>query len=195
MESAQTDETKAAFEAKYQKKAALLQQQNKAYNQYCEDTGLKKQSDRISIAKWDRSQAAKATAVARKYNIQQEIREKNLQFIENDAKIKKTSGLPSKIKEADTAISHTVDVNLPKLSGVVPKGSTATDVYTMAGGGTSTPIRDLKRLYTMYPEYGDAAGWKKVSGTVYAKHHHYVVHWYQNNGKVPKTEIKLKGAK
>lgn len=67
MENAQTDETKAAFEAKYQKKAALLQQQNKAYNQYCEDTGLKKQSDRISIAKWDRSQAAKATAAARKY--------------------------------------------------------------------------------------------------------------------------------
>lgn len=124
-----------------------------------------------------------------------ERRENNLQFIENDATIKASSGLPTKIKEADTAISHTVDVNLPKLSGVVPKGSTATDVYTMAGGGTSTPIRDLKRLYALYPEYGDAADWKKVSGTVYAKHHHYVVHWYQNNGKVPKTEIKLKGAK
>lgn len=68
MENARTDETKAAFEAKYQKKAALLQQQNKAYNQYCEDTGLKKQSDRITIAKWDRSQAAKATAAAKKYN-------------------------------------------------------------------------------------------------------------------------------
>lgn len=68
MENAQTEETKAAFEAKYQKKAALLQEQNKAYNQYCEKTGLKKLPDRITIAKWDRSQAAKATAAARKYN-------------------------------------------------------------------------------------------------------------------------------
>lgn len=68
MENAQTEETKAAFEAKYQKKAALLQEQNKAYNQYCEETGLKKLPDRITIAKWDRSQAAKATAAARKYN-------------------------------------------------------------------------------------------------------------------------------
>lgn len=72
MENAQTEETKAAFEAKYQKKAALLQEQNKAYNQYCEETGLKKLHDRITIAKWDRSQAAKATAAARKYNASKE---------------------------------------------------------------------------------------------------------------------------
>ncbi len=69
MENTQDKTVKAAFEAKYQKKAALLQQQNKAYNQYCEDTGLKKQSDRVTISKWDRSQAAKATAAAKKYNL------------------------------------------------------------------------------------------------------------------------------
>lgn len=66
---AETDpETREAYEAKYQKKAALLQKQNEAYNQFCEENGLKKQHDRISIAKWNRSEAAKARAAAKRYN-------------------------------------------------------------------------------------------------------------------------------
>lgn len=66
---AETDpETRETYEAKYQKKAALLQKQNEAYNQFCEDNGLKKQHDRISIAKWNRSEAAKARAAAKRYN-------------------------------------------------------------------------------------------------------------------------------
>lgn len=66
---AETDPTeKEYWEKKYQKKAALLQKQNAAYNQFCEDNGLKKQQDRISIAKWNRSEAAKARAAAKRYD-------------------------------------------------------------------------------------------------------------------------------
>ena len=59
---------KAEYEAEYQRKAALLQRQNAAYNQFCEDNNLKKQQDRLHIAKWDRSQAAKARAAAKRWN-------------------------------------------------------------------------------------------------------------------------------
>lgn len=52
----------------FQKKAALLQRQNAAYNQFCEENGLKKQSERIRIAKWDRQKAAQARAAAKRYN-------------------------------------------------------------------------------------------------------------------------------
>ena len=52
----------------YERAAALLQRQNAAYNAYCEDNNLKKRSDRISIAKWDRKQAAQARAAAKRYN-------------------------------------------------------------------------------------------------------------------------------
>lgn len=52
----------------YERTAALLQRQNAAYNAYCEYNNLKKRADRISIAKWDRSQAAKARAAANRYN-------------------------------------------------------------------------------------------------------------------------------
>lgn len=67
-DSEKNPDRRAEFEAEYQRKAALLQRQNAAYNQFCEETGLKKQNDRIHIAKWNRSQAAKARAAARKYN-------------------------------------------------------------------------------------------------------------------------------
>lgn len=66
---AETDPTEREYwDKKYQKKAALLQKQNAAYNQFCEDNDLKKQHDRISIAKWNRSEAAKARAAAKRYN-------------------------------------------------------------------------------------------------------------------------------
>ncbi len=56
----------AGDEEMYQRKSALLQKQNAAYNQFCEDNGLKKRADRINIARWDRKQAANARAAARK---------------------------------------------------------------------------------------------------------------------------------
>ena len=59
---------KDLIENDYQRKAALLQRQNAAYNQFCEENGLKKQSERIRIAKWDRQKAAQARAAAKRYN-------------------------------------------------------------------------------------------------------------------------------
>lgn len=68
VDSAQTVDSKTAAEKEYQKASALLQKRNEAYNQFCEENNLKKLNERITIAKWDRSQAAKARAAAKKYN-------------------------------------------------------------------------------------------------------------------------------
>lgn len=161
---------------------------NQEYKRFSKAAGLRLQHESMEMPGFGSKQAREAEKTAESY-------EKNLQFIKNDATIKEESGLPKKLQEADTVIPHTVAVNLPKIQGVVPKGAATVEVYTMAGDGTSTPIRDLKRLYATYPEYGDASNWKKKSGTVYAKNHHYVVHWYENTKGVPPDEIKLKGAK
>lgn len=155
---------------------------------FLKQTGRRQDSSRSQIGTFGRSEAGKATWQAK-------TAERNRAFILNDAAAKAASSLPKKRTISDVEIQHTLDVNIGKLQGVVPSGTTGTDAYVMAGNGTSTPIRDLRRLYEAYPEYGDASGWEKVSATVYGKHHHYVVHWYQNNGKVPAEEIKLKGAK
>ena len=65
-DKAGTPEGKAKLEAEYQKQAALLQKRNAAYNQFCEDNNLKKLNERITIAKWDRKQAAQARVAAKK---------------------------------------------------------------------------------------------------------------------------------
>lgn len=201
MENEKDPVKKAAYEAEYQQKAALLQKQNKAYNDFCKSTGQKKRDDRISIAKWDRKQAAQARAAAKKYSIDTENRKRNLLFIENDAKIKATSGLPKKLVGLpNEQLKHTVKVDVwPVKKGdfefhaVAPKMAEMANMEVMAGYGTSTPIRDVRRLYETYNL--DAEKWQKKSGTVHGKSYHYVIHWYENDGFVPQDEIKLKGMK
>ena len=61
-------ERKVEYQEKFERKAALLQRQNKEYNQFCEDNNLKKQNERIHVAMWDRKQAAQATAAAKRWN-------------------------------------------------------------------------------------------------------------------------------
>ena len=66
LEAAQTDESRESIRKSYERKAYLLQNQNKAYNDFCEENNLKRLSERLRIAKWDREQAAKATAAAKR---------------------------------------------------------------------------------------------------------------------------------
>lgn len=194
VDKASTPEGKALAEAEYQKQAALLQKRNAAYDKFCEDNNLKKLNERITIAKWDRKQAAQVRGAAIK-------RENNLKFIEQDDTIKASSGLPKKLKDLPSEkIKHTVNVNIwPDKPGdfefhaVAPKGADMEKIEVMAGAGTSTPIRDLRRLYETYNL--DAKYWQKKSGTAYGKDYHYVIHWYENKGFVPQDEIKLKGMK
>lgn len=68
VDSIKDDKAKFAADMDYQRKAALLQKQNKAYMDYCSENGLKPLSDRIQIAKWDRRQAAAARGAAKRYN-------------------------------------------------------------------------------------------------------------------------------
>lgn len=70
IDAAKDEAVKATLQDEYSKAAAQLQKQNAAYNDFCEKNNLKRLSDRLSVAKWTRSEAAKATAVARKLNKQ-----------------------------------------------------------------------------------------------------------------------------
>ena len=68
MDGAPDGDMKAAMERKYQRKAALLQKQNKQYNAFCEEHDRKRLADRLAVANWDRKQSAAATGAARKWN-------------------------------------------------------------------------------------------------------------------------------
>lgn len=159
-----------------------LKRQESIYKDFSEQAGLYTRSERMQVHGFGRSQAQKAVWANKK---ETEI----LDFIQKDAIIKESSGLPKKVSLPDEKLKQTVNVELPNLNGVVPKGADLANVYCMAGENTSTPIRDIKRLYEVHG--GDMSKWQKKSGDAYAKNYKYVVHWYENDGKA--VEYKLKG--
>ena len=67
MDKCQDEFTKSELERMYMRKSALLSKQNQAYTDYCETNSMKKLNDRISIARWDRKQAAAARGAAKKW--------------------------------------------------------------------------------------------------------------------------------
>lgn len=68
IDGAKDAELRATLQDDYGKAAQILQKQNAAYNKLCEDNNLKRLGDRLNVARWNRSEAAKATAAARKRN-------------------------------------------------------------------------------------------------------------------------------
>lgn len=120
----------------------------------------------------------------------------NLTFIRNDAKIKAASDLPKVLRGLpDEVTKATADVSFDIVRGIIPKGVPVSAVVVMAGKDTSTPIRDLKRLYATYSDYGMASNWQKKSGSVMTSNFAYELHWYEANGLVPPNEIKVKRVK
>ena len=67
VDNAPTDEMRDVEDVEYQKKAALLERQNKAYNDFCKENDLRPLQDRLTIAQWDRKQAAAARGAAQRY--------------------------------------------------------------------------------------------------------------------------------
>ena len=175
-------------------KLVVLQQE---YKRFSDGVGLPVQYSRLEKAGFDWKKAKDADSAWKK----EKQHQKNLQIIADDAKIKAASGLPKKLENLpNEKLKHTVNVDIEPIAkggfqfhAVAPKESELSKMEIQAGYGTSTPIRDLRRLYATYG--GQPEKWQKKSGTAYGKEYHYVIHWYENDGFVPVEEIKLKGMK
>ena len=72
VDNSQDEKLKFELDLKYQDAAAYLQKWNKKYNDFCAENNLKRLEDRISIAKWDRAQAAAAREAAKIYENRKE---------------------------------------------------------------------------------------------------------------------------
>lgn len=57
--------SKAELQTLYERKAALLQKQNKTYNDFCEENGLKRLQDRLHVSGWNKSQASAASGTVK----------------------------------------------------------------------------------------------------------------------------------
>lgn len=67
VEKCQDEAAKFELQQALDRKSYLLSRQNKAYNDFCEQNGLRKQAERLQIARWQREQAAKARGAAKRY--------------------------------------------------------------------------------------------------------------------------------
>lgn len=123
---AENPEHKAALDEDYKKKSAKLERQNKEYKDFCEQNGLKTRQERITIAKWDRKQAAEARGAAARYKNSRsaELKEKpDTSTVEISAGSPLTeSSSGAKIEEAkrneiipitDKAIEEVPEVKIP----------------------------------------------------------------------------------
>lgn len=184
IESADNEDLKSALQNDFDYRSLKLKEHENKYKDFCKQTTLPSLNERLQTKGFGRSVSQKAVHSA-----------KDLKYIKDDAIIRPKNGFPKKIFLPDEKLKHTVNVSFegsskaPNIESVVPKGATLTDVYVMAGEGTSTPIRDLKRLYSTY----GGTKWQKKGGTVIGDNFEYNIHWYEEHSFVPIDEIKLKG--
>lgn len=67
VDSCEDEGLKADFQRTVDRKAALLKRQNEEYREFCKQNNLRTQNERLMVAKWNREQANKAIAAARRY--------------------------------------------------------------------------------------------------------------------------------
>ena len=174
----------------FEKEAVKIREKQAEYNAFCKKTGRTKRLDRTQVFDYNKSISGKVTSINRK-------RDKNIFAVksgsyQNDIS---SSGLPKVIKLPNETLKQTANVNLPNIHAVVPKGTELSSVVAIAGAGTSSPIKDIQRLVSKYPSFGDANGWQKKSGVTITDNFRYEIHWYENTGGVPSGEVKVKGVK
>lgn len=163
-------------------KAALRVKQRQAklkafVNEHGESLVLR--SDRTQVFGYNRSVSAKAVSVAKRAEARQD-------YLKNAKPM-----LPKVAKAADSALAETLEVRSGLVNGVVPKGAALENVRVIAGYGTSTALKDAKRLSSIYGEQPYL--WDKLTGTIQTNSFAYEVHWYEIGGT--QYEAKVKGVK
>lgn len=66
IDAAQDADLRAALQSDYDKAAVLLERRNHAYNDFCKEHDLKRQGERLLIARWNQAEARRAIAAARR---------------------------------------------------------------------------------------------------------------------------------
>lgn len=67
IDNCKNEHAKFELQLEYDKRAYKLRKQNKAYNEFCKENDLRKENERIKVAKWNREQSYQATRGANQY--------------------------------------------------------------------------------------------------------------------------------
>lgn len=177
--------TRPAMQEAYGKAAAKLRQQNAEYKQFCEDNGLKSRQDRVSIAEWDRKQAAQARAAENARN--KELANSNHNAIINETEIVIGKSLGAKSKNYDIELPNGEIVHLTE-------GTRVTNIEVIAGKGRNREIDELPVLIMKYPGSNETE-WQKKKGIGFVDYngesYKSRLHWYEEPS-VGKVKWKVK---
>lgn len=177
MKNTEDAELLAELKTSFEKKAVRLKKNEAALSDFLSQTGVKRDRSREQmfcaetekgIKAWTKSVSGKAAY----------------------------AGRPKVAKAPDTVLQSKLDYDIihkskekpqgERKQGIIPNQAEVINVYTIAGKGTSTKLRETPRLTSHY----GGSGWEKKTGTVVSEYNNYEVHWYEQNGT--QYEMKLK---
>lgn len=175
--------------ADFEKYAVKLKDQEASYKDFCRQTKLTPQNERLRVYEYNKSLSQKAVWADKKAQKIEINYQKYVTMITSSGNPRKITGLPPE------TLRYTTNVDFPNIQSVVPKYVNLTDVTLLGGKGTSIPIRDVKRLITVYENCSDMAQWEKKAAICYGDNYRYEIHWYEYMGKSYADEYKTKGVK
>ena len=180
-----------ADEAAIKAQKEKVKQASADIDQFCEDTGMARRRNRESAptrATWP-GQNGEVTRYDGEYMRVNDVPPpKGLTKKAQSGKV----SLPKKLPQADNeTLPVTLGVDTPIIHGIVPYGSEITNIFIIAGSGTSATLRDAPRLAAQYSKPADS--WQKKSGMVTGAGFKYEIHWYASGETAPTEDYKLKG--
>ena len=85
IDAATSEAVKEKIQRKYDRQAATLERQNKAYNEFCEETGFKRRQDRLHKGGFSKEEANKAIGAARRYNNEKGLKHEPIPIQEHES--------------------------------------------------------------------------------------------------------------
>ena len=143
---AETD-VKEILQNDYDKLAYKLREQNKAYNEFCAENDLQKQSDRLKVAGYKREQAAKANGRARAFENSNNVDEVEGNFAEllKTASNKLTTHKPISLNEMNgkyvTEVRAVIDSAPENVQSIINKYSDKIQFVNEKFNGTAHTVK------------------------------------------------------
>lgn len=158
---AETD-VKEILQNDYDKLAYKLREQNKAYNEFCTENDLQKQSDRLKVAGYKREQAAKANGRARAFSSKsnENIRKSGAVYsYKNDPDGSKRQGIAEKLYEQTRNRNSMYEVRaIAKNSGM--SEADIKKVYDHIY--TNKHLFKNRTIHLFDPDYEMAQSWQRL---------------------------------
>lgn len=151
-------DVKDILQQEYDRLSYKLRQQNAAYNEFCRENGLQKQSDRLKVAGFKRAQASKTTGRARAY---EHWKSKQLQP-KTPMEKSKDVGYTKRTKEEFEQTARQIKEEITQYSDRPSKWSGNINVTDKLLNGEAEGIKEWSCDISLLDSVGDGTVWHEM---------------------------------